>query len=75
MMALETGRICIKTTGREAGKKAVILKLEKGFALIDGPHLKRRKCNIRHLVPTSQTIALTAHATHEEVSSKLSQVK
>ncbi len=46
---VEIGRICIKTKGREAGKKAVIVDLVNDkFVLIDG-NVKRRKCNLNHV--------------------------
>lgn len=58
MPGLEVGAVCIKTRGREAGKKAVILEFDKktGFAVIGGKHVKRRKCNIMHLVPTGEKL-------------------
>lgn len=67
MSSLEVGRVCIKTKGREAGKKAVIVELEKGFALIDGEGIRRRKCNPRHLFPTGMKIGISKGAKHEEV--------
>jgi large subunit ribosomal protein L14e len=38
MPAIEVGRICVKVTGREAGKKCVIVDvMDKSFILISGP--------------------------------------
>jgi len=43
------GRICVKTAGRDAGLKCVIVDvLDDKFVLIDG-ETRRRKCNILHL--------------------------
>lgn len=68
MSAIEVGRVCIKTTGREAGKKAVVVKvLDKNFALIDGKTLKRRKCNLTHLFPTEEKISIKENEEHEAV--------
>jgi len=67
MGKLEIGTVCIKTKGREAGKKAVIVSWEKDFAVVDGPQVKRAKCNPRHLFPTSQKISITENASHEEI--------
>lgn len=50
------GRMCLKLTGREAGKIAVIVDiLDKSFVLIDG-NVKRRRCNISHLELTEKKL-------------------
>jgi large subunit ribosomal protein L14e len=67
MTAIEVGRVCIKTKGREAGKKAVVVDMEKGFAVIDGEGIRRRKCNPRHLFPTGQKVSITKGAKHEDI--------
>lgn len=64
---MDIGRICIKTKGREAGKMAVILDVEKEFVLIDGPAIKRRKCNPGHLFQTKEKIKINRKASHSEV--------
>jgi ribosomal protein L14E/L6E/L27E len=50
-MLLEPGRVCIKKYGRDAGSRAVIVKvLDKGFvSIMTGVRPKERKCNERHL--------------------------
>ena len=45
MAAIEVGRKCIKTAGREAGKECEIV------AIIDENFVKNRRCNINHLEP------------------------
>ena len=72
MPAIEVGRICIKTRGREAGKKCVIVDLiDKNFVLITGPKsltgVRRRRANIRHLSPTEEKININRGASDEEV--------
>ena len=72
MPAIEVGRICIKTRGREAGKRCVIVDLiDKNFVLITGPKsltgVKRRRANIRHLSPTEEKIDVRRGASDEEV--------
>lgn len=68
MAAIEIGRVCIKTTGREAGKKAVVVKLvDKNYALIDGKNVRRRKCNLLHLFPTEQKLEIKENAQHADV--------
>ncbi|RLG55185.1 MAG: 50S ribosomal protein L14e, partial [Candidatus Hydrothermarchaeota archaeon] len=54
MPAIEIGRVCVKTAGREAGKRCVIVDIiDKNFVLVDGPEVQRRRCNIKHLEPTT----------------------
>ena len=72
MPAIEVGRICIKTRGREAGKRCVIVDLiDKNFVLITGPKsvtvVRRRRANINHLSPTEEKINISRGASDEEV--------
>ncbi|HLC36014.1 MAG TPA: 50S ribosomal protein L14e [archaeon] len=64
---IDVGRVCIKKKGREAGMKAVIVELKEGFAVVDGPSIKRKKCNVRHLFPTPEKFSIKSGASHEEV--------
>jgi large subunit ribosomal protein L14e len=65
---MEIGQICIKTKGREAGRRAVVLSSEKnGRVLIDGTKIKRKECNILHLFPLKETIKVGKEAKHEEI--------
>lgn len=71
---IEIGRICIKTAGRDAGKKAVIIDiLDDKFVLIDG-ETRRRKCNILHIEPLSNVIKISKGASHEEVAMALKEL-
>jgi large subunit ribosomal protein L14e len=64
---LELGRLCIKTAGRDAGKKAVIISiLDDKYVMIDG-ETRRRKCNVAHLEALDKTIEIKKDAPHEEV--------
>ncbi len=61
------GRVCIKIAGRDAKGIAVIVKqLDEGNVLVDGT-VRRRKCNLRHLEPTGQTLDIKEDAGHDEV--------
>ncbi len=65
---MQIGRICIKTKGREAGKKAVVVDIiDKNFVLIDGLHVKRRRCNITHLMLTPHKLDIKKGISHEEL--------
>jgi len=51
MPVIETGRVCIKKYGRDAGERAVITKvLENGYVnIVTATRPKPRRCNVRHL--------------------------
>jgi ribosomal protein L14E/L6E/L27E len=48
---LEPGRVCIKRYGRDAGSRAVVVKvLDSGFvSIITSVRQRERKCNPKHL--------------------------
>ncbi|MFZ0965402.1 MAG: 50S ribosomal protein L14e [Candidatus Bathyarchaeia archaeon] len=76
MPAIEVGRICVKLTGREAGRKCVIVDImDKSFVVITGPKtitgIKRRRANINHVEPLQDKIAIKRGATDEEVTEEL----
>ena len=50
-MLLEPGSVCIKKYGRDAGSRAVIMKvLDNGFvSIMTDMRPKERRCNERHL--------------------------
>ena len=61
MPSIQVGRICVKTTGREAGLKCVVVDLiDENFVLVTGPKdvsgVKRRRANIKHLIPLEDAI-------------------
>lgn len=66
---IEVGRVCIKTAGRDAGLRCVVVEnIDGRNVLIDG-QTRRRKCNISHLEPLNETLNIKEKATHEEVVS------
>lgn len=75
-MAMEAGRICVKLTGRERGRRCVIVDiLDKNFALITGPRevtgVRRRRVNMNHLKPLNLKIDIRRGASDEEVKAAL----
>ena len=65
---MEVGQVCVKTKGREAGRKVIVLSgVTDGKVLVDGEKVKRRNCNILHLFPVKEKVAVKEGATHEEV--------
>ena len=76
MPAIEVGRICVKLTGREAGRKCVVVDImDKSFVVITGPKtvtgVKRRRANMNHVEPLQDRIAIKRGATDEEVTEEL----
>jgi large subunit ribosomal protein L14e len=70
---IEVGRVCVKLNGREAGRKCVIVDvIDKNFVLITGPQkvsgVRRRRTNVKHVEPTSETIDIKKGATDEDVT-------
>ncbi len=75
---MEVGRICVKTLGREVGKRCVIVDvIDKSFVLITGPQaltgVKRRRANVKHLEITEQTVEIPRRATDDQVTKALSK--
>lgn len=64
---INIGRICVKTAGRDAGRKCVVVDVLDKQVLIDG-ETRRRKCNSSHLEPLGESIEIAQGASHEEVS-------
>jgi large subunit ribosomal protein L14e len=76
MPAIEVGRICVKVSGREAGKKCVIVDLtDKSFVLITGPKkitgVKRRRVNANHIEPLQAKLDIERGASDDEVAQAL----
>jgi large subunit ribosomal protein L14e len=76
MPAIEVGRVCVKSSGRETGRKCVIVDvMDKSFVLITGPKkltgVKRRRVNMNHIEPLQVKIDIKRGASDEEVSATL----
>ncbi|MCX8175060.1 MAG: 50S ribosomal protein L14e [Candidatus Micrarchaeota archaeon] len=61
MPAIQVGRICIKTKGRDAGEKVVITKvIDENFVMVRSQSRKgkpERRCAVKHLEPTETTVS------------------
>ena len=80
MAAIEVGRICIKTAGRELGGKCVIVDvIDNNYVLVTGPEslsgVRRRRTNVRHIEPTRDKVDLKKDATDDEVLKALEKAK
>ncbi len=72
MPAIEIGRVCVKTAGKDAGKYCVITKvMDKNFVEITGPKalsgVVEQKTNIIHLEATADKVEIKHGAKDEDV--------
>jgi len=74
MPLLEVGRLCVKTAGREASLKCVIVEItDKNFVLIDG-QVKRRRCNIQHLEPLEKKLKIKKGASSDTIKKEFKKL-
>lgn len=76
MAAICVGRIVVKTKGREAGRKAVVLEIiDNKYVEITGPKevsgVRRRRVNIGHIEPTEKLVSIERGADDESVKQAL----
>lgn len=70
-MVLEVGRVCIKTSGRDAMQYGVIVeKVDESTVLLDG-NVRRRKVNIGHIEPLMKTVDVKKGADTKAVQKAL----
>lgn len=68
LAALDIGRLCMKTQGREKGKKCVIVDvIDRNFVVVTGPEVKRRRVNMDHIKPLDEVLNIQRNANDEEV--------
>ncbi|HKZ93252.1 MAG TPA: 50S ribosomal protein L14e [Candidatus Bathyarchaeia archaeon] len=78
MPAIDIGRICVKLSGREAGKKCIVVDIvDKNFVLITGPKqlngVKRRRVNASHIEPTERKVDIKRGESDEELTKALDE--
>ena len=76
MVIPEVGRVCVKKTGREAGRRCVVVDIiDKNFVVVTGPRdvtgVRRRRCNVDHLEPTELKLPLKRGADDKTVAEAL----
>ncbi len=74
----ETGRVCVKTMGREAGSLCVIIEVkDDSYVVITGPKnlsgVRRRSCNTRHLEPLEAILQLAPDADDNTVEKAIEE--
>jgi large subunit ribosomal protein L14e len=78
MSLYETGRVCVKTMGREAGSLCVVIeKKDESYVVVTGPRtlsgIRRRNCNIRHLEPLETMLTIAADADDETIEKAIEE--
>ena len=69
MSVYEVGRVAVKTQGREAGLYCVVVDIvDRSYVLVDGVKVRRRRWNVKHLVPTPDKIELKKGAKNKAMS-------
>lgn len=72
LVAIDIGRVCVKTQGLEKGHKCVIVDvIDRNFVVVTGPEVKRRRANMNHIKPLDETLDIQRNATDEEVIGSL----
>jgi len=79
MSSVKVGRVCVKTRGRESGKKCVVVDvIDKSFVLITGPKkltgVKRRRVNIDHIRPLDLKVDIKKGATDKAITDALEKM-
>lgn len=78
MAAIQIGRVCVKTQGREKGLKCIIVDIiDKNFLLVTGPPkisgVKRRRVNVKHIQPLEYMIDINRGMSDEEIENMITQ--
>jgi len=62
MAAIQVGRVCIKTKGRDSGEKVVVTKvIDENYVMVKSAARKKtpeRKCSVLHLEPTETKVSV-----------------
>jgi len=52
---IKVGQVCMKTAGRDAGSKCVVMSVKGDHVEVLG-FRKKRKVNVKHLIPTQEKL-------------------
>lgn len=76
MAVYDIGRVAVKTRGREAGLRCVVVDIiDRSFVLVDGPQVRRKRCNVNHLIPVKDMVKIEKGADSDAVKSAISSAK
>jgi len=73
---MEPGMVCVKSRGRQAGKRVVVLEFDRktGMAVVEGPFVKKRKCNPKHLLPLGKKVEVKKGLGKKELGELIGKV-
>jgi large subunit ribosomal protein L14e len=76
LSAIEVGRLCKKLTGREKGRRCVVVDIiDRNYVLVTGPveltGVRRRRTNMSHIEPIDDKIDIKKGASDEEIKELL----
>ncbi|MCS7102336.1 MAG: 50S ribosomal protein L14e [Candidatus Korarchaeum sp.] len=76
MAVIEIGRVCRKVAGREAGRLCVVVRIiDSNFVEVTGPKdltgVRRRKVNVKHLVPLPFKLDISEGAKDDDIVNAL----
>lgn len=79
MSVLEIGRMCLKVSGRDKGKRCVIVELiDRNYVIITGPKsvsgVRKRRVNVNHLRFLDEKLEIQPGASDEEIAEALNQL-
>jgi large subunit ribosomal protein L14e len=74
--AIDVGRVCVKTCGRDRGSRCVIVDvIDRSYVLATGPPgvtgVRRRRVNMNHLTPLDEVVDIPRGASDEVVAAAL----
>ncbi len=77
---VEIGRVCVKNSGRDAGRYCVVIEvLDGNYVRVTGPKkisgVRRRRCNLKHLILTPHKLKIKKKASDEEVEKAIKEAK
>lgn len=68
---VKVGDVALKTAGRDAGNLCVLVDiLDEKYAVVDG-NVRRRKCNMKHLVFLGKDVSLGKNSTRQDILNAL----
>ena len=68
------GRVCMKIAGRDSNKYCVVIEqVDAKTVIVDG-ETRRKKVNIKHLMPLKKILDIKKNASHEAVEKELSKI-
>lgn len=70
----DIGRVCMKIAGRDSNKYCVVIdKVDDHTVMVDG-QTRRKKVNVKHLMPLKKVLDIGKNASHESVEKELNSL-